>query len=72
MGKIPVSTSMWKRFSDYLTAYPLFKNISTQKIFFRSKLNCSRARHIYREQELRNVQPKLQSLLKSGGEGSLD
>jgi len=59
MEKTPVFASMQKRFSDHLAVHLLLKSMSTQKILSRSKSNCSGARHIYREQKLRNIQPKL-------------
>jgi len=70
MGKMLVSTSWRKRFSDHLTARLSLKKAKVHKIFFSSQLNCSGARCRYNVQELKKAQPELHSLEKSGGEGS--
>jgi len=70
MGKMPVSTSWQKRFSDHLAAHPSLKKARVQKIFSSSQLNCSRARHRYNVQDLKKTRPELRSPEKSGGEGS--
>jgi len=67
---MPVSASWRKRFSDHFAARPSLKKARVQKIFFSSQVNCSRARHKYRVQELRKAHPELRSPEKSGGEGS--
>jgi len=46
------------------------KKARVQKIFSSSQVNCSRARHKYRVQELRKAHPELHSPEKLGGEGS--
>jgi len=70
MGKMPVSASWRKRFSDHLMACPSLKKARVHKIFSSLQLNCSRARHRYNVQELKKAQPELCSPEKSGGEGS--
>jgi len=70
MGKMPVSPSWRKRFSDHLTAHPSLKKARVHKIFSSSQLNCSGARRKYNVQELKKAQPELRLLEKSGGEGS--
>ena len=70
MGKIPVSASWRKRFSDHLTAHPSLKKARVHKIFSSSQLNCSGARCRYNVQELKKAQPELHSPEKSGGEES--
>jgi len=70
MGKIPVSTSWQKRFSDHLAARPSLKKARVHKIFSSSQLNCSGARHRYKVQELKKAQPEPHSLEKSREEGS--
>jgi len=70
MGKMPVSTSWRKRFSDHLAARPSLKKARVHKIFSSSQLNCSGTRCRYNVQELKKAQPELHSPEKSGGEGS--
>jgi len=70
MGKMPVSTSWRKRFSEHLAARPSLKKARVHKIFSSSQLNCSRARYRYNVQELKKAQLELYSPEKSGGEGS--
>ena len=70
MGKMPVSASWQKRFSDHLAARPSLKKARVHKIFSSSQLNCSRARRRYNIQELKKAQLELHSPEKSGGEGS--
>jgi len=65
-----VSASWQKRFSDHFAARLSLKKARVQKIFSLSQMNCSRARHKYRVQELRKAHPELRFLEKSGGEGS--
>ena len=70
MGKIPVSASWRKKFSDHLAACLSLKKARVHKIFSLSQLNCFRARRKYNVQELKKAQPELHSPEKSGGEGS--
>ena len=70
MGKIPVSASWQKRFSDHFAACPPLKKARVQNIFSSSQLNCSGARRKYSVQELRKARLKLCSPEKSGGKGS--
>jgi len=70
MGKMLVSTSWQKRFSDHLAARLSLKKARVHKILSLSQLNCSGARCRYNVQELKKAQPKLHSPEKSGGEGS--
>jgi len=70
MGKMPVSASWRKRFSDHLVAHPSLKKARVQKIFSLSQLNCSGARCRYNIQELKKAQLVLCSPEKSGGERS--
>ena len=70
MGKMLVSASWQKRFSDHLTARPSLKKARVHKIFSLLQLNCSGARHRYNVQELKKAQLELRSLEKSGREGS--
>jgi len=70
MGKILVSASWRKRFSDHLVARLSLKKARVHKIFSSSQLNCSGARHRYNIQELKKARPELRSPEKSGGEGS--
>jgi len=70
MGKMPVSASWRKRFSDHFVARPSLKKARVHKIFSSSQLNCSGARRRYNIQELKKAQPELHSPEKSRGEGS--
>jgi len=70
MGKMLVSASWQKKFSDHLAACPSLKKTKVQKIFSSLQLNCSGARCKYNVQELKKAQPELCSPEKSGGEGS--
>jgi len=70
MGKMPVSASWQKRFSDYFVACPSLKKVRVHKIFSSLQLNCSGARCRYNVQELKKARLELHSLEKSGGEGS--
>jgi len=70
MGKMLVSASWQKRFSDHFTARPSLKKARVHKIFSSLQLNCSGARCRYNVQELKKAWPELCSLEKSGGEGS--
>jgi len=70
MGKMPVSASWRKRFSDHLVTHPSLKKVRVHKIFSSLQLNCSGARHRYNVQELKKARPELCSPEKSGGEGS--
>jgi len=70
MGKMPVSASWRKRFSDHLIAHPSLKKARVYKIFSSSQLNCSGARRRYNVQELKKARPELRSLEKSRGKGS--
>jgi len=70
MGKMLVSASWQKRFSDHLTARPSLKKARVHKIFSLLQLNCSGARHRYKVQKLKKASPELCSPEKSGGEGS--
>jgi len=70
MGKMPVSASWQKRFSDHLVARLSLKKVRVQKIFSLLQLNCSGARHRYNVQELKKAQPELCLPEKSGGKGS--
>jgi len=70
MGKMPVSASWQKRFSDHLAAHPSLKKTRVHKIFSSLQLNCSGARCRYNVQELKKAQLELRSPEKSGGEGS--
>jgi len=70
MGKMPVSVSWRKRFSDYLTARPSLKKARVHKIFSLLQLNCSGTRHRYNVQELKKTRLELCLPEKSGGEGS--
>ena len=71
MGKMPVSVSWWKTFSDHLAAWLPLKNVRAQRIFSCSSQNCSGARHMWKKQKFKNTQPLWHSLLKSRGEKSL-
>ena len=55
MGKMLVSASWQKRFSDHLTAHLSLKKARVHKIFSSLQLNCSRARHRYNVQELKKA-----------------
>jgi len=70
MGKILVSASWRKRFSDHLTARPSLKKARVHKIFSSLQLNCSRARCRYNIQELKKARLELRSLEKLRGEES--
>jgi len=70
MGKMPVSASWRKRFSDHLAAHPSLKKARVHKIFSLSQLNCSRVRRRYNVQELKKARPELHSPEKLGEEGS--
>jgi len=70
MGKMPVSASWQKRFSDHFAARPSLKKARVHKIFSSLQLNCSGARHRYNVQELKKAQLELRSLEKLGGEES--
>jgi len=70
MGKMPVSVSWQKRFSDHFAAHLSLKKARVYKIFSSLQLNCSRARRRYNIQELKKARPELCSPAKSGGEGS--
>jgi len=70
MGKMLVSASWRKRFSDHFAARPSLKKARVHKIFSSSQLNCSGARRRYNIQELKKARPELRSLAKSRGEGS--
>jgi len=70
MGKMPVSASWQKRFSDHFAACPSLKKARVHKIFSSLQLNCSGARCRYNVQELKKARPELRSPEKSGGEGS--
>ena len=70
MGKMPVSASWQKRFSDHLAARSSLKKVRVYKIFSLLQLNCSRTRRGYNVQELKKAQPELCSWKKSGGEES--
>jgi len=70
MGKIPMSVSWRKRFSDHFAARLSLKKARVHKIFSLSQLNCSGARRRYNVQELKKAHPELRSPEKSGGEGS--
>ena len=70
MGKMPVSASWRKRFSDHLAARPSLKKARVHKIFSLSQLNCSRANRRYNVQELKKARLELCSPEKLEGEGS--
>jgi len=70
MGKMLVSASWQKRFSDHFAARSSLKKARVQKIFSLSQLNCSGARRKYNVQELRKARLELYSPEKSGREGS--
>jgi len=55
MGKMPVSASWQKRFSDHLAAHPSLKKARVYKIFSSSQLNCSGTRCRYNVQELKKA-----------------